>query len=322
MGTFTEKQEALVNSSWEAFKGNLSRHSVTFFTLILEKEPEAKNIFSFLHNGVDPNNPKIAEHAEKLFGLLKLLGPLGSCPSNLRSEHGRKLPGNCQHCIESLVISTCTELGGLELGRLVHALAVKVCVEENIFVGSALVDLYGKCGSIENTKQVFREMLEKNLITWNALIGGYAHLGDVDMGLSLFKEMTLSSFGIAPNYVTLVSVLSACSRVGAMERVEKLFQFDPDDSGNHVMFSNMLASAGWCETQLSNLKTKGTVVADAKLGFVHAEKKVTDAQFAVVKEALLKTIKEAVGEKWNEELSNAWEIAYDEMAAAIKKAMA
>nr|XP_007144268.1 hypothetical protein PHAVU_007G142100g [Phaseolus vulgaris]ESW16262.1 hypothetical protein PHAVU_007G142100g [Phaseolus vulgaris] len=70
MGAFTEKQEALVNSSWEAFKGNLSRHSVTFFTLILEKEPEAKNIFSFLHNGVDPNNPKIAEHAEKLFGLL------------------------------------------------------------------------------------------------------------------------------------------------------------------------------------------------------------------------------------------------------------
>jgi len=42
----------------------------------------------------------------------------------------------------------------------------------------------------------------------------------------------------------------------------------------------------------------------------------------VVKEALLKTIKEAVGDKWNEELSNAWEIAYDEMAAAIKKAMA
>jgi len=40
----------------------------------------------------------------------------------------------------------------------------------------------------------------------------------------------------------------------------------------------------------------------------------------VVKEALLKTIKEAVGDKWSDELSSAWEVAYDELAAAIKKA--
>ncbi|ESW15257.1 hypothetical protein PHAVU_007G057700 [Phaseolus vulgaris] len=223
----------------------------------------------------------------------------------------------------SSVLSACAELGGLELGRSVHALAVKACVEENIYVGSALVDLYGKCGSIEKAEQVFREMPEKNLVTWNAMIGGYAHLGDVDMALSLFEEMTLSSFGITPNYVTLVSVLSACSRAGAVERglhifesmrgrygiepgaehyacivdllgrsglvdrayefikrmpilptisvwgallgsckmhgktklgkiaAEKLFQLDPDDSGNHVVFSNMLASAGrWEEATI------------------------------------------------------------------------
>lgn len=223
----------------------------------------------------------------------------------------------------SSVLSACAELGGLELGRSVHALAVKACVDENIFVGSALVYLYGKCGSIENAEQVFREMPERNLVTWNALIGGYAHLGDVDMALTLFEEMTLGSFGIAPSYVTLVSVLSACSRAGAVERglhifesmrgrygiepgaehyacivdllgrsglvdrayefikrmpilptisvwgallgsckmhgktklgkiaAEKLFQLDPDDSGNHVVFSNMLASAGrWEEATI------------------------------------------------------------------------
>ncbi|XP_020227035.1 pentatricopeptide repeat-containing protein At4g14850 [Cajanus cajan] len=223
----------------------------------------------------------------------------------------------------SSVLSACAELGGLELGRSVHALAVKACVEENIFVGSALVDMYGKCGSIENAEQVFSEMPERNLVTWNAMIGGYAHLGDVDMALSLFEEMTLGSCGIAPSYVTLVSVLSACSRAGAVERglqifesmrgrygiepgaehyacvvdllgrsglvdrayefikrmpilptipvwgallaacrmhgktklgkiaAEKLFELDPDDSGNHVVFSNMLASAGrWEEATI------------------------------------------------------------------------
>lgn len=42
----------------------------------------------------------------------------------------------------------------------------------------------------------------------------------------------------------------------------------------------------------------------------------------MVKEALLKTIKEVVGDKWSDELSNAWEVAYDGLATAIKKAMA
>ncbi|RDX62804.1 hypothetical protein CR513_58826, partial [Mucuna pruriens] len=69
MGGFTEKQEALVNSSWEAFKTNIPQHSVVFYTAILEKAPEAKNLFSFLANGVDPNNPALTGHAEKLFGL-------------------------------------------------------------------------------------------------------------------------------------------------------------------------------------------------------------------------------------------------------------
>nr|ABC40722.1 leghemoglobin 6 [Sesbania rostrata] len=70
------------------------------------------------------------------------------------------------------------------------------------------------------------------------------------------------------------------------------------------------------------LRTKGAVViADANLGPVHVQKGVTDAHFVVVKEALLKTVKEATGAKWSDELSNAWEVAYDELAAAIKKAM-
>ncbi|OIW00769.1 hypothetical protein TanjilG_22268 [Lupinus angustifolius] len=70
----------------------------------------------------------------------------------------------------SSTLSACAKLGGLELGKSVHALAVKVCVEDNIFVGSALVDLYGKCGSIENTEQVFSEMPRRKLVTGKVAI--------------------------------------------------------------------------------------------------------------------------------------------------------
>ena len=105
------------------------------------------------------------------------------------------------------------------MGRLVHALAIKGCVKENIFIGSAFVDFYRNCRSIENAEKVFREMPENNLVTWNAMISGYSYLGDVDMGLSLFEEMTLRNFGITPNYITLGLVLSACSKAGQWREV-------------------------------------------------------------------------------------------------------
>ncbi|XP_027938137.1 leghemoglobin-1 [Vigna unguiculata] len=144
MVAFSDKQEALVNGAYEAFKANIPKYSVVFYTTILEKAPAAKNLFSFLANGVDATNPKLTGHAEKLFGLVR-------------------------------------------------------------------------------------------------------------------------------------------------------------DSA-------------------AQLRASGGVVADAALGAVHSQKAVNDAQFVVVKEALVKTLKEAVGDKWSDELGTAVELAYDELAAAIKKA--
>nr|P02232.2 RecName: Full=Leghemoglobin-1; AltName: Full=Leghemoglobin I [Vicia faba] len=68
------------------------------------------------------------------------------------------------------------------------------------------------------------------------------------------------------------------------------------------------------------LRATGEVVLDGKDGSIHIQKGVLDPHFVVVKEALLKTIKEASGDKWSEELSAAWEVAYDGLATAIKAA--
>ncbi|XP_058738408.1 leghemoglobin-1-like [Vicia villosa] len=69
------------------------------------------------------------------------------------------------------------------------------------------------------------------------------------------------------------------------------------------------------------LRTKGAVVLeDNTLGAIHIQKGVVGPYF-VVKEALLKTIKEVVGDKWSEELNTAWKVAYDELTTTIKKAM-
>uniref|UniRef100_A0A5B7C5Z9 Putative non-symbiotic hemoglobin 2 n=1 Tax=Davidia involucrata TaxID=16924 RepID=A0A5B7C5Z9_DAVIN len=80
-----------------------------------------------------------------------------------------------------------------------------------------------------------------------------------------------------------------------------------------------------CESAIQ-LREKGEVVVahttlKKYLGTVHLQKGVIDPHFEVVKEALLRTVKEAVGEKWSEELNGAWSEAYDQLAAAIKAEM-
>ncbi|KAL4579560.1 hypothetical protein LXL04_015711 [Taraxacum kok-saghyz] len=119
--------------------------------------------------------------------------------------------------IISSIISACAGISSMETGRLIHALSIKACIDENIFVGSALVDMYAKCGNIEDCEKVFDEMPERNLITWNALLSGYAHLGHADIALTLFQQMKHGSVHVVPNYVTFVSVLAACSRAGEVK---------------------------------------------------------------------------------------------------------
>ncbi|XP_051131014.1 pentatricopeptide repeat-containing protein At4g14850 [Andrographis paniculata] len=231
----------------------------------------------------------------------------------------------------SSALSACAGWASLETGRVIHCLGVKACVDENIFVGSALVDMYGKCGSIDDCERAFIEMPRRNLISWNAIIGGYAHQGRADKALEMFEEMTncRNPERLVPNYVTFVCVLAACSRggtvnsgmdifesmmgkykitpgaehyacvvdmlgrAGQVERAyefirrmplhptismwgallgackmhgkaelgriaaEKLFELDPQDSGNHVILSNMFAATGqWNEASLVRKEMK------------------------------------------------------------------
>ncbi|KAK2375267.1 leghemoglobin [Trifolium repens] len=69
---YTEKQEALVNGSWESFKQNLSVYSVLFYTIILDKLPAAKDMFSFLKDSVGVHDsPELQIHAEKVFEMVR-----------------------------------------------------------------------------------------------------------------------------------------------------------------------------------------------------------------------------------------------------------
>jgi pentatricopeptide repeat protein len=123
----------------------------------------------------------------------------------------------------SSVLTTCAGLLGLDLGRALHEVGVRSCIDANFFVANALVDMYGKCGGIEDVEEVFFKMPQRNIVTWTAMIGGYAHIGDARNALAVFDDM-MKCGETKPNCITLVNVLTPCSRGGLTMEGYELFK--------------------------------------------------------------------------------------------------
>ncbi|CAA2934800.1 pentatricopeptide repeat-containing At2g34400 [Olea europaea subsp. europaea] len=113
------------------------------------------------------------------------------------------------------VLGACCDLGDLNLGRWIEEYVMVKGMELNTYIGSALIDMYGKCGDLLSARRVFDGMRKKDVITWNAMITGYAQNGLSDEAISLFNAM--KEAGTDPNEVTLIEVLSACASIGALE---------------------------------------------------------------------------------------------------------
>ncbi|CAN7061804.1 unnamed protein product [Brassica rapa subsp. trilocularis] len=118
----------------------------------------------------------------------------------------------------STVLSACGSVGALELGKRIETYALETGLQHNIYVATGLVDMYGKCGSIEEALRVFEAMPVKNEATWNAMISAYAHHGQAQGALSLFDRMS-----VPPSDVTFVGVLSACVHAGLVDQGRRYF---------------------------------------------------------------------------------------------------
>nr|GMD40317.1 putative pentatricopeptide repeat-containing protein At5g09950 [Ipomoea batatas] len=116
----------------------------------------------------------------------------------------------------STVLSARASVATLERGMEVHACGIRACLESDVFVGSALVDMYSKCGRIDYASRFFKLMPERNVYSWNSMISGYARHGHGHEALEVFRKMKLE--GQPPDHVTFVAVLSACSHIGLVEQ--------------------------------------------------------------------------------------------------------
>ena len=119
------------------------------------------------------------------------------------------------------VLLACAHLAAVEQGKEVHGYIVRNGFESNVSVGSSLIDMYGKCGSIELSRQVFDKVPQKDVASWTTMIAGYGMHGCREDVFSVFNEMQES--GVAPNHVTFIAVLSACSHAGLVDKGRQFF---------------------------------------------------------------------------------------------------
>ncbi|XAR65149.1 hypothetical protein NMG60_11009153 [Bertholletia excelsa] len=120
------------------------------------------------------------------------------------------------------VLSACSHLGALDQGRWAHAYIKRNKIPVTVTLGTALIDMYAKCGNMNRAMEVFWEMTEKNVYTWSSAMGGLAMNGFGKECLGLFSIM--EEEGILPNEVTFISVLRGCSVVGLVEEGRKHFE--------------------------------------------------------------------------------------------------
>ncbi|KAH7280945.1 hypothetical protein KP509_36G021900 [Ceratopteris richardii] len=133
------------------------------------------------------------------------------------------------------VLKVCAELRYLMFGKLLHHLIVLTCLERDVFVGSALIDMYTSCGGMAEAESLFDCLPERNLVTWNAIISGYVGHTNEEKAFSIFSRMlNEGNEELSPNQVSFVSMLKVCSNLALLLQgalihayiIEKAYEFN------------------------------------------------------------------------------------------------
>ncbi|URE21112.1 PPR repeat [Musa troglodytarum] len=119
------------------------------------------------------------------------------------------------------LLRACAGMALLGKGRELHCFAARRDLDDDIFVATALIDMYAKSGSLAEANRVFEKLEHRNLASWNAMIMGFAAHGRGEAAISLFYRMCEE--GIKPDGITFTAVLSGCRQSGLVTQGWKLF---------------------------------------------------------------------------------------------------
>ncbi|XP_065866315.1 pentatricopeptide repeat-containing protein At2g03880, mitochondrial-like [Euphorbia lathyris] len=137
------------------------------------------------------------------------------------------------HLTISAMLRTCAGLSAIEFGKQVHAYLTRKIhdIDNDMFLQSALIEMYGKCGFVEKALQVFNlgGNRERDIVLWTSMLGVCGRSGHFNQVIELFNEMLKQ--GIRPDGVAYVTVISACSRSGQVQLGIEYFESMSRDFG-------------------------------------------------------------------------------------------
>ncbi|KAA8532951.1 hypothetical protein F0562_032932 [Nyssa sinensis] len=110
------------------------------------------------------------------------------------------------------ILCACAHLGALDIGIWIHKYLDRSKLALSLRLGTALIEMYARCGCLDSAQKVFYRMPHRDSICWNVMISGFAMHGDGESALKLFFEMEKT--GIQPDDITFISIFTACSYSG------------------------------------------------------------------------------------------------------------
>ncbi|KAI5062569.1 hypothetical protein GOP47_0023108 [Adiantum capillus-veneris] len=127
------------------------------------------------------------------------------------------------------ILKACSKMRALNSGRQMHAQVLSRGYDVDLAINNTLVDMYAKCGSLQEARKVFDVLPNRTIVTWDTLISGYVLHGDGLSALGLWRKMCEED--VIPIKVTFLSILKACCSVGAIEQGRLLY--------HHIIWSGL-----------------------------------------------------------------------------------
>ncbi|KAE8669654.1 Pentatricopeptide repeat-containing protein [Hibiscus syriacus] len=141
-------------------------------------------------------------------------------------------------------------------GTQLHGFSFKCGFHSNVYVGSSLLDMYARCGCMDESHFLFDVLTTKNEVSWNALIAGHARKGQVDHALCLFLKMLRHDF--QPTHFTFSSIFGACAYTGSLEQGKWVHAHMIKSGGEIIAFMG---------NTLLHMYAKSGSIQDAKMIF-------------------------------------------------------
>uniref|UniRef100_A0A1D1XYS4 Putative pentatricopeptide repeat-containing protein At1g74400 n=1 Tax=Anthurium amnicola TaxID=1678845 RepID=A0A1D1XYS4_9ARAE len=175
-----------------------------------------------LHPHLLPWNPRSSLHGNPRLPGTRLHGrrrPVtGTTPSRFRRLCRRGASSLDSFAVLGLLKVCSKGAPSAAKARQVHALAIRLGLEDLVFLRTAFMDAYSRAGCLTDAHQLFDDMPQRNAVCWTALVSAYVNNARPRRALELFRQMQVE--GVDPDRVSATIALSACADLGALDMGE------------------------------------------------------------------------------------------------------